>query len=238
MAAWTLTEATIEDVPDLIRVHTAAYRSDLFSNLMLLNRSDEMHQALMQNSIEHWLAEPQAHIIKAAGADGQIVGWACWVLKERPIAAGKADKPTEETGAVPPDAPDQASVLGGLMSKEKARREDEHMAGTRYLALQGLATDPRFQGRGVGTRLIRWGTARASAEGHLPCWTHASPAACGLYAKNGFEEVGKSDYNLSEWAPGGKDGGRGWGVYSFRHMMRPPSTVDCDGPPLVTTPPP
>lgn len=98
-ASRTLAQATVEDVPALVQVHAAAFRSDPFAHhLMLLSRPDGAHQTLMQKSIEHWLADPQARVIKAAHLDGQ---GRCLVL----------------------------------------------------------------QGRGLGTRLVRWGTDRADAEG-------------------------------------------------------------------------
>lgn len=232
VASCTLTQATAEDIPALVQVHTAAFRSDLFSHLMLLDRPDGAHQALMRKSIEHWLADPRSHVIKAVDANGQVLGWACWVLQERARPAAKAEAPPApdgETAAPPPAAatgPDKATdparALGGRMREDAVRHEAKHLDGRGpHLVLQGLATAPGLQGRGLGTRLVRWGTDRADAEGGLPCWAHASPAGRGLYARSGFAEVGRDDYDLAAWAPGGQGGGRGWGTYTFRYMLRP-----------------
>lgn len=106
------------------------------------------------------------------------------------------------------------------------RWEAAHLGGTRaYLVLQALATEPAYQGRGIGSRLVQWGVERAEAQG-LACWAHASPAGHSLYARAGFEELGRSDYDLAAWAPGGRAGGRGWGVYTFRYMLRRPHGRD------------
>lgn len=40
----------------------------------------------------------------------------------------------------------------------------------------------------------------------------------GVYTRAGFEEVGRGEYDLDEWAPEGNKGG--WGVYTFRYMVR------------------
>jgi hypothetical protein len=47
-----LVHVTSNDVPALVKVHTAAFKSDQFSNLMLLNRDENAHQTLMHRSIE------------------------------------------------------------------------------------------------------------------------------------------------------------------------------------------
>lgn len=207
---------------------------------MLLNRPVDAHQVLMKKSIDHWLVDPHAQIIKVVDADGRLVGWACWVLKEdESEQSDNTEKrgPTprqneaEGTGNKPPKTAeknssgmsmtqDPARILGGLMHKEMVKWEEGVLKGKKYLVLQALATDPSYQGRGIGTQLIRWGADKADAEG-FPCWAHASPAGYSLYTRNGFKELGKSDFNLAEWAPGGEGGGRGWGVYTFRYMMRP-----------------
>jgi len=67
---------------------------------------------------------------------------------------------------------------------------------------------------------VRRAVDRADELG-IPCWTQASPASHTLYARLGFQEVGKNDYDLDEWAPGGKGSNRGWGRYTFRYMVRP-----------------
>ncbi|KFY84573.1 hypothetical protein V500_09199 [Pseudogymnoascus sp. VKM F-4518 (FW-2643)] len=252
-AAAMLAPATANDIPALVRVHTAAFKSDQFSHLMLLQRPDDAHQTLMQKSIDYWFADAHAQIIKAVDTDGQVVGWACWILRDATSdLVGKTEKAdslaalkqeasqgsaqmTFKTPQEKLDAPiqgvtspsgvqsttqDPARALGGLMGKETVKWEDKYLRGKKCLVLQALVTDPSCQGRGFGTQLIHWGTDKADAE-DLQCWAHASPSGHSLYTRAGFEEVGRSDFDLAEWAPGGKGGGRGWGNYIFRYMLRP-----------------
>jgi ribosomal protein S18 acetylase RimI-like enzyme len=252
-AAAMLAPATANDIPALIRVHTAAFKSDLFSHLMLLQRPDDAHQILMQKSLDYWFADAHAQIIKAVDTKGEVVGWACWVLREATSdLVGKTEKadssaalkqesgqdsakstvktPLEKVKAssqkgvtpsgVQSTTQDPARALGALMGRETVRWEEKYLKGKKCLVLQALVTDPSCQGRGFGTQLVHWGTDKADIE-DLPCWAHASPAGHSLYTKARFEEVGKSDFDLAEWAPGGKGGGRGWGIYTFRYMLRP-----------------
>lgn len=65
-----------------------------------------------------------------------------------------------------------------------------------------IATAPEFQGQGAGSALIRWGLARADAEG-LDAYLESSPDALSLYRKHGFEEVGHLDtWMENERVPG------------------------------------
>jgi GNAT superfamily N-acetyltransferase len=224
--AVTIADATTRDVPALVDLHTAAFRSDLFSKFMLLDKPDNAHQLLMARSIHHWLEVSSAHIIKAVDNDGKIVGWACWVLKEAERnqpddMEGVPSSPPATTPSIQQPAPsDSASNLGGLMHREAVRWATTCLHGRKHIVLQALATHPDHQGHGIGSRLVRWITDRADTD-RLPCWAHASPAGHGLYTRAGFQELGHTEFNLDEWAPGsGKESGVFWGLYRFRYMLR------------------
>ncbi|KAH8651298.1 acyl-CoA N-acyltransferase [Xylariales sp. PMI_506] len=235
-----------QDVSGVVDIHVEAFRSDQFSNLMLLGRPADAYRGLMIKSIDHWLTDPATQLVRAVDADGETLGWTCWVVKSR--TAGSDAKSTTNPGAENPKAEaqsqgnqeisapgnskkqeqqgqidrttDPAKVLSGLMRSDLERWETQQMGTGKYMVLQALATSPRCQGRGIGAQLVQWGIDKADADG-LPCWAHASPPGYGLYRRAGFEEVGRSDYDLATWAPGGKGGNRGWGTYTFRYMVRP-----------------
>lgn len=52
-----------------------------------------------------------------------------------------------------------------------------------------LATDPVFQGMGVGSALLSWGEALARKDG-LNIYLDATDAGLPVYAKRGYEEFG------------------------------------------------
>ena len=95
--------------------------------------------------------------------------------------------------------------------------------GTRCMILVMIAVSPKYQSRGVGSALIRWGTSRADADGVF-CWVHASDAGHKMFAKQGFKELGKLQVDLDEYASGPceEEGTNGkWGKYIFRYLKRP-----------------
>jgi GNAT superfamily N-acetyltransferase len=51
-----------------------------------------------------------------------------------------------------------------------------------------LGVHDSYQGKGLGSKLLKWGLARADAEG-LEVYLSASPAGKPLYEKNGFQVV-------------------------------------------------
>jgi predicted N-acetyltransferase YhbS len=58
------------------------------------------------------------------------------------------------------------------------------------LVLDLLQTDPKHQGRGAGSILIRWGLDLAD-QLRVPAYLESSPAAHKLYVKHGFRDVGQ-----------------------------------------------
>ncbi|KAK7942557.1 uncharacterized protein PG986_011670 [Apiospora aurea] len=80
--------------------------------------------------------------------------------------------------------------------------------GTRCLYIISIAVDPAAQGRGVGGRLVQWGTGQADRHGVF-CWVHASEAGSRLFEGQGFQEVEGLRVDLGEWAVGEEAGGAG-----------------------------
>ena len=48
------------DIATVARLHASAFKSDQFSNLMLLNRDDSAFVSVMHRSTEDWLSDPAA----------------------------------------------------------------------------------------------------------------------------------------------------------------------------------
>jgi GNAT superfamily N-acetyltransferase len=58
--------------------------------------------------------------------------------------------------------------------------------------LEIVATDPAYQGQGVGSQLIQYGGDRADDE-NVECYLEAAPDAVRLYEKFGFKEVDRTN---------------------------------------------
>lgn len=77
-----------------------------------------------------------------------------------------------------------------------------------------LHTDPAFQGRGAGGKLIEWGTKIADKLG-LPAYLEASPKGHSVYQRHGFEDLEVFDLDLSKYG--------GTGIYKEPIMLREPA---------------
>jgi ribosomal protein S18 acetylase RimI-like enzyme len=98
--------------------------------------------------------------------------------------------------------------------------------GTKCMFICTLTVSPRFQGRGVGSALLKHGTDIADKFGVF-AWVHSSDAeaAWKLYEKFGFQTQGTLDVDLDEYAPAPPpEGESAWGRYVFRYMKRLPRT--------------
>lgn len=229
--------AKVGDLAQLSKIQVAAYTSDLISHMMTLNRPEEWsYEDLLRSGLEFSFSDPSVIITKAVDQEtGHIVAWSCWALKEAvkknvepETEETKEDSMGKEVHSANAENESKASaqpaklgrqVLGQTIGMEAMKWSEEWIGHRKHMVLQGLFTQPQKQGSGIGSALIEFGLERVDDEA-LPCWVHASPASWKLYAKQGFEEVGKTELNLSEWAPGGKDRDNGWGTYTFRYMLR------------------
>lgn len=98
--------------------------------------------------------------------------------------------------------------------------------GSKFIVITGLTVAPEFQGKGVGSALLKWGTDFADRHG-VYMWVHSSEGAFRAYSKCGFEVVGTLDVDLDQWAPfPPMDEGENakWGHYLIRYMKRLPKT--------------
>ncbi|MCJ1388217.1 hypothetical protein MMC18_001062 [Xylographa bjoerkii] len=123
------------------------------------------------------------------------------------------------------DKDDPINRLMAITDTDMRRWQELFMpTGTKCMFIVGLSVDPKIQGHGVGTALIRWGTAIADTT-NVFCWVHSSESAYSFYKKEGFEVMGTLEVDLDEFAPGPpeEDSGNGkWGHYIFRYMKRLP----------------
>jgi GNAT superfamily N-acetyltransferase len=97
--------------------------------------------------------------------------------------------------------------------------------GSKSVVITGISVHPEYQGKGVGSALVKWATDKVDKTDTY-IWVHSSEAGWRNFAKGGFEEIGRLDVDLDEWAkeagdvepPGGMEK---WGIYTVRWMKRP-----------------
>ncbi|PTB62422.1 acyl-CoA N-acyltransferase [Trichoderma citrinoviride] len=143
--------------------------------------------------------------------------------KEKEKEKGKdGEAPSPEQSASGPDiGDDPIERLQALTGADLDAWQREVMPpGTKCLVVIGLSVSPKFQRRGIGSALLRWGT-KICDEAGVFAWVHSSEPAWRIYEKAGFEVIRCLDVDLDEYAPcPPPDEGPGakWGHYVFRYM--------------------
>jgi GNAT superfamily N-acetyltransferase len=194
-------------------------------------------------------------VLKAVNEKGEIIGWCCWGLwnydgthplvrasvrfsfERSPTAEmitcsfqPPSGSPSSPTFPPPSPLPPTATSLERLehltdtsMAEYQTRLSP---LGQRVLYIISIIVSPEYQGKGVGSAFIKWGTDKADLDG-VRCWVHASEAGWPAFHKAGFEAVGTLDIDLDEYATGPRKFADSkpdepWGPYTFRYMRREP----------------
>ena len=208
--------ASEDDLPSLIRIHKAGFAHDNPSRLMFEN--NDVDEAMLLHRLKARLLDPKVAVIKAVSKDtGDILGWQACCLFDKgddlTTAAGFEEAKHEKKNDV--------RTLRSVLIEDALRVREDWMANKKYIYFDTLVVDPAAQGHGIGTALVRWVTDKADEKG-IYCWLQSSRAAHSIYLKAGYRDVHSFKLDLSEFAPGGKGGGWGFGVYDFRYMLRLP----------------
>ncbi len=78
---------------------------------------------------------------------------------------------------------------------------------------------PTWQGRGVGSAIIRWALQNLHLDA-MPTFLNAQPDGYALYKKFGWNDIESVDIDLSRWAGPNK----GYGIHRTVCMLREPSS--------------
>ncbi|KAJ4164181.1 hypothetical protein LMH87_005865 [Akanthomyces muscarius] len=245
-----------EDIPAVAKLAGQAFENDRQTQMKALGGEEpfDMEKHTLE-SMPSYLTSRTCHVLKAVDeATGDIMGVCNWGIKgfvpksmpyfEERVAEAAAAKPVEETKAT--QAEPEPEGEGAAKPNEEPKEETDPIkrlvaltdadmqawmaevmpAGTRCLFIVGLTVSPKYQGRGVGSALLRWGT-RICDDNGVFAWVHSSDPAWGMYQKSGFEVIRSLDVDLDEYAPC-KPPGEGedakWGHYVFRYMKYLPKT--------------
>lgn len=79
-----------------------------------------------------------------------------------------------------------------------SRRSVNPDAKSGFLVLALLVTAREHRGRGAGSLLVRWGIEQSEESG-LSVYLQASEQGQRLYSRYGFEEIGRQDFDLSNF---------------------------------------
>jgi len=145
--------------------------------------------------------------------NGQMIAAASWQfqLEEKKPTVSGISAAVEVEGEKKPSLP----TLMSEMARISTEFNDEFVGTRPHASLALLVTDPKHQGRGAGSMLVKWGCDRADELG-LMCRLVASKAGYHLYTQNGFQLVKESGLDLR---PFGVDE-----IEPRKCMIRPPKS--------------
>ncbi|KAJ5708547.1 hypothetical protein N7488_008348 [Penicillium malachiteum] len=176
-------EATSSDAADLTEIFLAAF-SDSFNRTMFPPTPDVRAWAT-ENLFNGKNKESEHEIyLKVTDTDSdETVAFAKWV---RPFhAVADRDRHPEEVREWP------ISSDKGLCELFFGTMEDHHhrlMGDRPHYYLEMLGVHPSHQGRGLASKLLKWGLARADEES-VEVYLSSSPDGKPLYLKNGFQSL-------------------------------------------------
>lgn len=242
---FTIRHVQPEDVPALAQLSADAFETDRQTEMKGLGREPYDMKAESLRSLPHLLRSPQKCVVLKAvdTVSGEIMGYCSWGFRglqpdEMPVLEGAGEalacvSPPAESDKEPGQDSSQEPQLEHESDSDPIRRlealtsadMDAWMAevmpeGTRCFYVICLSVAPKYQGRGVGSALLGWGT-RACDERGVFAWVHSSEPAWRVYEKSGFQTMRSLDVDLDEYAPmppphEGADAK--WGHYVFRYM--------------------
>ncbi|KAK4864561.1 hypothetical protein LT330_009556 [Penicillium expansum] len=173
------------DAPELTQVFYASFCSDL-DKAMFPNTPDvtEWWEKYLRDDITRSIAGETSEVffkVTEGSEGGPIVAFAKWKL---PVPA--ADRDRHEEQIVWPASSDKE--LCDLFFYGMEGRHEKWMGERPHYYLDMLGVHSSHQGKGLGSKLLKWGLTRADAEG-VEIYLSASPAGRPLYQKYGFREV-------------------------------------------------
>ncbi|KAF7595678.1 hypothetical protein BBP40_005122 [Aspergillus hancockii] len=177
-----------EDASALTRIHARAFPSYTLLDLMFGPQTEENLKGF-QTLISQLIATSKtAKFVKAVdNATNEIVGWAWWIFYpdlESYIEGAKAY--VKDHGSPPKTAISREAYLEYFQTVISKR---EKWIGARHTGfLQVLVVLPEYQGRGIGTQLVKMGLEDAKTL-NLPVWLESSPEGYALYKKLGFNDL-------------------------------------------------
>ncbi|KAK7419218.1 hypothetical protein QQZ08_010930 [Neonectria magnoliae] len=245
-STFTVSRASLRDVPRLGEIFTHAFDKDTHSQLKIMGQKSGAFPEGMTVCTRAWVESPGAVMLKATDdRDGKIAGFVAWGFRGIQLDASPAEHADEvealvtDEGKNATDTEKDEPIPGAERIKELEAMTTKHLYdfmdrtmpdGSKCINIGGIAVDPNYEGQGVGSQLIQWGIEQADRLGAFS-WVHASEAGWPLFQKHGYEEIDRLTVDLDEWAvgPPPKDGVFGdrekWGEYAFRYMVRQPVEV-------------
>lgn len=244
-AQYRLDTATPEDVPALLECAGRSFVDDRHTQLKAIAhgygwRAEDVirYQSEGVRGLYEALQDPKRNMIVARDKSSSVLGSVVWTKK----LVGEDQTQKRQIGAhIPPLDEAEYATPKNIANLEKTTNAAmshfiSHLmpSGHTCWYIVSINVHPAHQGKGIGTALINWGAEKADVEG-LPCWVSSSHGAVRMFEGCGFQEVGRLELCLDEWAegivrPSGLAGNdkeadppKEWGQYVWTWLERAPA---------------
>lgn len=208
-------DAEDADMQEIFTVGSRAFdRNEPFWDATFLEHWTEQGRvAGGKRFLEFKHAAPYAHYIKAVDTEtGRIAGFARWLVYKNHVP----ETPGPDVGQHWPTEEDKDWFYYYLTEFIKTRHDHIEKTGGNCVSLDICAVDPDHQRKGVGGKLVEWGTKKADSLG-LEAVVESSIYGRGLYEKHGFVFQRQVTLPVSEKYPGRE-------MNTFAWLTRPKST--------------
>ena len=241
---FTISALQPEDIPAAAEIAETSFENDRQTQMKALADSEPFSmKGYTLESMPGYLKHPRLVVLKATDNEtGKVVGVCNWGFKglspeEMPTVEGRLQpveppkKPEEkkEDDKVEQEPEQKQEVEEKDPIKRLVKLTDDDMNawmeevmpdGTRCMYIVGINVAPEYQGKGVGSALLKWGKDVCDDKG-IFAWVHSSELAWRMYQKVGFEIIRTLDVDLDKYAPcppPNEGEGAKWGHYVFRYM--------------------
>jgi len=239
LSGTTISYATEADLLPLAEIVTKAYNKEAFTGFFLEDWPETTTALIFQKArLVVKFASPQTKVIKITDdASGEILGVSAITLKtgenipERDLERDIKSVPGVDTGTPPGvNWAFAMDVMKGLHKLDEPMKAVKHYGeksgilhnkdAESFAEIGQFAVSPKYQGKGLGTRLMKFCSVIAD-EASLPIALCSYPGAHDLYLKLGYIDLGHFDLDLNGY---GKKF-CGYGIYRLYSMLHEPEVA-------------
>ncbi len=137
-------------------------------------------------------------VITAITPDERIVGWACWAS----VSNYSPPLPSDNNAQKEEQSLTSLQRLEAVTNLSMAEWQNKLMPkGSFCMILVAINVHPSFQGQGIGTALIKYGTDICDKNGKgWFSWVASSDKGYKAFEKMAYREVGRLAVNLDEYS--------------------------------------
>ncbi|KAF2474432.1 uncharacterized protein BDR25DRAFT_256293 [Lindgomyces ingoldianus] len=200
--AITVQEALDSDIPRACEVEMAAYSNAYSPNpissiLFPGPFPPDSQEKRAQGLISERKGDLSTRYMKAVDEEtGQLIAFSKWHIYDTPESAAAAERSVDIRQGMNKEA--FTAFFGGL-----AKRKKELIGSKPHIYLHLLHTDPKFQKRGAGGLLLKWGMDKSNELG-FPVYLESTPDGHPFYLKYGFKDIEEFALDISRFGGGDK----------------------------------